>query len=122
MSLLRPDELAERLGTANEPFLLDIRPQSDYRSNAIDGSHNVPVYDDLGRGDESSLRSRLDEIPADEEVVVVCMWGIVAKRATDVLTEEGYDAVTLAGGMSGWNGYLKGSIGYKLRSLWWKLR
>lgn len=122
MSLLRPDELDERLGTANEPFLLDIRPQSDYRSNAIDGSHNVPVYDDLGRGDESSLRSRLDEIPADEEVVVVCKMGIVAKRATDVLTEEGYDAVTLAGGMSGWNGYIKGSIGYKLRSLWWKLR
>ena len=122
MSRLRPDELAERLGTDDEPFLLDIRPQSDYRSNAIDGSHNVPVYDDLGRGDESSLRSRLDEIPADEEVVVVCKMGIVAKRATSVLDEEGYDAATLTGGMSGWSGYQRGSLGYKLRSLWWTLR
>ena len=122
MSCLRPDELAERLGTDDEPFLLDIRPQSDYRSNAIDGSHNVPVYDDLGRGDESSLRSRLDEIPTDQEVVVVCKMGIVAKRATSVLDEEGYDAATLAGGMSGWSGYQRGSLGYKLRSLWWTLR
>ncbi|WP_418281831.1 rhodanese-like domain-containing protein [Halorubrum sp. DTA98] len=122
MLRIRPDELDERLGTADEPFLLDIRPESDYRSDAIDGSHNVPVYEDLGRGDESSLRSRLDEIPTDEEVVVVCKMGIVAKRATKLLDAEGYDAATLAGGMSGWNGFLKGSLGYKLRSLWWSIR
>jgi rhodanese-related sulfurtransferase len=48
--------------------------------------------------------------------------GVVAKRATAVLIEEGYDAATLAGGMSGWSGYQRGSIGYKLRSLLWRLR
>ncbi|OYR84614.1 rhodanese-like domain-containing protein [Halorubrum ezzemoulense] len=122
MSRIRPDELDERLGTDDEPFLLDIRPESDYRSGAIDGSRNVPVYDDLRSGDDAALRRRLDEIPDDSEVVTVCKMGIVAKRATRVLDEAGYEASTLFGGMSGWNGYERDSLGYKLRSLWWRLR
>ncbi|TKX85341.1 rhodanese-like domain-containing protein [Halorubrum sp. SS5] len=122
MSRIRPDELAERLGTDDEPFLLDIRPESDYGRRAIDGSLNVPVYGDLRRGDDAALRDRLDEIPDDREVVTVCKMGIVAKRATRVLDEAGYEASTLAGGMSGWNGYQRGSLGYRLRSLWWRLR
>lgn len=63
MGRILPDELAERLGTDDEPFLLDIRPESDHERDAIDASRNVPVYDDLRAGDESALRRRLDEIP-----------------------------------------------------------
>ena len=122
MSKLRPDELDDRLASGEYPFVLDIRPESNYRAGAIEGSSNVPVYDDLRSGDESTLRARLDEIPGDRDVVVVCKMGIVAKRATRLLDGEGYDAATLRGGMSGWRGYQNGSLSYKLRSLLWKLR
>ncbi|OAQ51130.1 thiosulfate sulfurtransferase [Natrinema mahii] len=122
MSSIRPDELDERLESGAQPFILDIRPRSAFQSNAIANSHNVPVYEALRSGDDDALRSRLEEIPIDEDVVVVCKMGVVAKRATAVLTDEGYDAATLAGGMSGWTGYRNGSLGYKLRSLLWKLR
>lgn len=124
MSSIRPEELDDRLGSSSgdEPFLLDIRPTSAYESGAINRSHNVPVYNDLRRGDESALRDRLGEIPSDSDVVVVCKMGIVAKRATSVLRDEGYDASTLLGGMSGWRGYQNGSLSYKLRSLVWRLR
>lgn len=121
MSTTYPDELDEQLG-GDDPFVLDIRPRTAYQSGSIEGSHNVPVYDDLRGGDESSFRAAFDDLPADAEIVVVCKMGIVAKRATRILTDEGYDASTLAGGMSGWNGYRSGSIGYKLRSLLWRLR
>ncbi|MHB9286918.1 rhodanese-like domain-containing protein [Halobacteriales archaeon Cl-PHB] len=124
MSSIRPAELADRLesSTRDAPFLLDIRPESAFESGAIDRSHNVPVYNDLRRGDESTLRDRVDAVPADRDVVVVCKMGIVAKRATSVLSDEGYDASTLLGGMSGWRGHQNGSLGYKLRSLLWRLR
>ncbi|MEF8869430.1 MAG: rhodanese-like domain-containing protein [Haloarculaceae archaeon] len=124
MSGIRPEELDDRLGAASEeePFLLDIRPESAFESGAIDRSHNVPVYDDLRRGDESALRDRLGDVPADRDVVVVCKMGVVARRATSVLRAEGYDASTLLGGMSGWTGYRNGSLGYRLRSLLWRLR
>ncbi|WP_136601384.1 rhodanese-like domain-containing protein [Salinigranum halophilum] len=124
MSSIRPEELDDRLGSAagDEPFLLDIRPVSAFESGAIDRSHNIPVYNDLRRGDESALRSRLGDVPTDRDVVVVCKMGVVARRATKVLSDEGYDAMTLLGGMSGWTGYQRGSLGYRLRSLVWSLR
>jgi rhodanese-related sulfurtransferase len=40
---IRPNELAARLDAGDDPFLLDIHPESTYDANAIDGSHNVPV-------------------------------------------------------------------------------
>lgn len=124
MTSIRPAELDERLESqsGDQPFLLDIRPESAFRATAIENSHNVPVYDELRRGDESALRERLDELPTGEEVVVVCKMGVVAKRATGLLVEEGYDAATLRGGMSGWEGYQNGSLGYRIRSLLWRLR
>jgi len=119
MSRIRPDELAER-DADSQPFVLDIRPREAYRNGHIDGSHNLPVYDDLRSGDERALREGLDEIPCDRPVVTVCKAGLVAKRATRLLAAEGYDAATLAGGMSGWRGYRNGSLGYRLRSLLWR--
>lgn len=121
MAGMRPPELEERLAAGDRPFVLDIRPAADYQDGSIEDSHNVPVYDDLRGGNEATFRDHLDEIPQEREVVVVCKMGFVAKRATRVLEDEGYEAATLAGGMSGWNGYLNGTLGYRLRSLVWRL-
>ena len=122
MTTLRPSTLDDRLQSGETPFVLDIRPESNYQRDAIDGSYNLPVYSDLQRGNEESLLSRLDEIPTDREVVVVCKMGIVAKQATKLLDEEGYDASTLLGGMNGWSGYQNDTLVYKLRSMFWNLR
>jgi rhodanese-related sulfurtransferase len=124
VSRIRPEELADRLDSPAEadPFLLDIRPESAFQSDAIENSHNVAVYDDLRGGDDATLRRHRKDIPMEREVVVVCKMGIVAKRATSLLREEGYDAATLRGGMGGWRGSQNGSLSYKLRSLLWKLR
>ena len=116
MSKISPSAFEERRSSGEDYYVLDIRPSESYRRGHIEGSHNVPVYDDLRRGDETELRRSLAEVPDDGTVVTVCKAGIVARKATSVLEEEGYDAVTLAGGMRGWNGYRKGSIGYRLRT------
>ena len=121
MTRVLPSELAERFAAGDRPFVLDIRPESNYHDGAIEGSHNLPVYGALRSGDDSALREHLDDVPTDEEVVVVCKMGVVAKRATRVLREEGYDAATLAGGMQGWNGYHDGTLLYRLRSLVWRV-
>ncbi|MCT9097627.1 rhodanese-like domain-containing protein [Haloarchaeobius sp. HME9146] len=120
MSKLRPDELDARLD-GQQPFLLDIRPREAYQTENIDGSYNLPVYDDLRSGDEDALRQRLDEVPRDRQVVTVCKMGVIAKEATRILDDEGYEVTTLAGGMSGWRGYQNGTVGYRLRSLLWRL-
>lgn len=91
MTGIRPDELGDRIAddSGSAPFLLDIRPESAFDSRAIDGSHNVLVYDDLRRGDESALRARLGDLPSDRGVIVICKMGIVAKRATRLSRRKG---------------------------------
>ena len=116
MSKIHPPELEERLSGSDRPTVLDIRPRKDYQREHIDGSRNVAVYGDLRSGDTDALRKKLDNIPSNKPVVTVCKAGVVAKRATKVLEEEGYEAQTLAGGMRGWKGYQNGSIGYRLSS------
>ena len=122
MSTVRPAAVDERLESGDDPFVLDIRPTASYQRAAIDGSYNIPVYSDLQRGNDDAFLDQLGEIPQDRDVIVVCKMGVVAKRATRILREEGYEAATLLGGMSGWSGYQNGSISYKLRSLLWTLR
>ncbi|MFC6733427.1 MULTISPECIES: rhodanese-like domain-containing protein [unclassified Haladaptatus] len=116
MSKVRPAELAARLERGEQLFVLDIRPESNFHAGHIDGSQNIPVYDDLRRGNTATLEDRLGAIPADRDVVTVCKAGIVAKRATKVLEAEGYEAKTLEGGWRGWRGYQSNSLGYRLKS------
>lgn len=121
MARLRPDELADRLDDS-DTFVLDIRERDAYDRGHVEGSRNVPVYDALRGGDEDALRSALHRIPRDREVVTVCKMGVVAKRATRILRDESYDAVTLAGGMSAWRGYQDETLLYRVRSFFWRLR
>lgn len=120
MSKITPKTLDTRLSAESDIFVLDIRSAESFEQGSIAGSHNISVYSDLQRGDEAPLRERLNEIPEDHQVIVVCKAGIVARRAASVLVDEGYEAVTLLGGMSGWNGYQNDTVGYKLRSVLWK--
>ncbi|MFP8889484.1 rhodanese-like domain-containing protein [Natrialbaceae archaeon A-CW2] len=120
MATITPSRFDEKRDSS-DPFVLDIRPTDSFEREHIEGSYNVPVYSDLQRGNEDSFRRRLDEIPGDRPVVVVCKAGIVARKATAILDDEGHESMTLLGGMGAWNGYQKNSLGYKIRSLVWKL-
>lgn len=113
MSRILPEELDER---RDELFVLDVRPERGYERRHVEGSHNVPVYDDLQGGDEDAYRRVAEAVPDDAEVVTVCKVGVVAKRATRHLREEGHEARTLAGGMRAWRGYRDGTLLYRLRT------
>ena len=98
------NEVARRVrdDDAEELFVLDVRNRDDYEEWQIEGSHNLPIYDELLSSDFSTLEDNLDQIPSDEEIVVVCVGGITSARAADFLRERGYDAQSMTNGMNGW--------------------
>lgn len=103
MAEISPYELDWRLQDDGDDLLvLDVRHESDYEAWHIPGSRNVDVYDDLA---EDPLRATdaLEALPDDREIVTVCAAGVLSDRATDVLVDLGYDAVTLEDGMAGWS-------------------
>lgn len=75
-------------------YILDVREDDEWAAGHIDGSRHVPL---------GQLMSRLDEIPADEQVVVTCRMGGRSARATAYLVQAGRDAVNLDGGVTAWS-------------------
>ncbi|MFO8113924.1 MAG: rhodanese-like domain-containing protein [Halorubrum sp.] len=103
MQTLSPDALSEQLRNDDEgPLVLDIRHEAEFEEWHIPGSVNVDVYDEL-TGDPDRAKPALSALPSESRIVTVCAAGVVSQTATEVLRELGYDAVTLADGMSGWS-------------------
>jgi glyoxylase-like metal-dependent hydrolase (beta-lactamase superfamily II) len=92
-SQISASDVAARLGTDDEPFILDVRNPDEVAAWAIPGAVNIPLGD---------LSARASEIPRDHEVVVVCASGGRSSQASDVLSRAGFDAHNLTGGMAAW--------------------
>ena len=78
-------DVAARLGTDDEPMILDVRNPDEVAEWAIPGAVNIPLAD---------LSARASEIPRDKELVVVCASGGRSSQATDALAEPGSPLTT----------------------------
>ncbi|HXX89013.1 MAG TPA: rhodanese-like domain-containing protein [Acidimicrobiales bacterium] len=74
-------------------LLVDVREVDEWRAGHAPEARHLPLGD---------LGARLDSLPADRRLVVVCRSGSRSVRATAALVHAGYDAVNLDGGMRAW--------------------
>lgn len=74
-------------------LILDVREPDEWSAGHLEGSLFIPMGD---------VGARLDEIPADRRVVVVCRSGGRSAAVTEALVGAGVDAVNLAGGVTAW--------------------
>lgn len=75
-------------------YLLDVREVSEWEEMHIQGAELVPL---------GQLATRLDQIPTDREIVVVCRSGKRSAEGRDILLEAGFSQVTsMTGGMNAW--------------------
>ena len=76
------------------PFILDVREPEEYGAGHIPGAVSIPQAD---------LALRLDEVPGDRDVLVVCAAGARSALASTFLKREGRQRITnLEGGTNGW--------------------
>jgi glyoxylase-like metal-dependent hydrolase (beta-lactamase superfamily II) len=81
--------------------VLDIRNDEDRRQWAIPGSIHVNAYDALRSGGGGPLLEA--SLPRDRPIVTVCNAGPMSEKAADVLSNRGFDALSLTGGMKAWS-------------------
>ncbi|QLG62293.1 MBL fold metallo-hydrolase [Halorarum salinum] len=98
---MSPEEVAARRDDG-DLFVLDVRNRDDYEEWQIEGSYNVPIYDELLDEDFTGLKASLDEVPKDTEIAAVCVGGVTSARAASFLRDRGYDAKSMEDGMGGW--------------------
>ncbi len=82
--------------SSNDPFILSIRSAAQYEIGHIPGAVNIG-FKSLFTDDNIS------KLPEDKQIVVVCYTGHTASQATALLNVNGYDAIALKFGMTGWS-------------------
>ena len=88
--VLRGDMPVTHWDSAHDGFLLDVRENVELAVEHLPEAVNIPL---------GQLRSRLDELPRDREIGVICRSGQRAYYATRILLQEGFDAQVISGGM-----------------------
>ena len=82
-------------------FLLDVRTQEEWDEYHAPNTTLIPL---------DQLPLRVNELPKDQEIVVVCRSGNRSQEGRDILLNAGFEKVTsMAGGLSGWR-----SAGYPI--------
>jgi glyoxylase-like metal-dependent hydrolase (beta-lactamase superfamily II)/rhodanese-related sulfurtransferase len=75
-------------------LVVDVREPEEYLAGHVPGSVNIPQAD---------LASRLDELPRDQPLMVICQHGMRSLRAAQFLRQAGFnDVATVTGGTSAW--------------------
>jgi rhodanese-related sulfurtransferase len=88
--VLKGDMPLSHWDSAGTGFLLDVREPVELAVENVPGSLNIPI---------GQLRARLDELPRDREIHVVCRSGQRAYFATRILLQNGFKAKNVSGGM-----------------------
>ena len=75
-------------------FILDVREPSEWNDAHIADATLIPL---------GELQSRVNELPRDKEIVVVCRSGNRSAQGRDILLKSGFTEVTsMAGGLNQW--------------------
>lgn len=85
------DTLAAAL--AEGATLIDVRTPEEYAQARVPGARLIPL---------DQLEGRVDEVPKDGRVYVICALGGRSMAAATALNAAGWDTVSVAGGTNGW--------------------
>lgn len=78
---------------AEAAVLVDVREVHEWEAGHVAGAVHLPL---------GLVPTRLDELPRDRRIVVVCRSGRRSAGVTDLLNGSAFDAVNLDGGLLAW--------------------
>jgi rhodanese-related sulfurtransferase len=92
---ITPQELDQRLKTREPLLMVDVRSPEEYEQDGhIAGSRLLPL---------PMLARRLNELPTDRPIILVCRSGNRSEVACEQLMSQGFsDVINLTGGMIAW--------------------
>jgi rhodanese-related sulfurtransferase len=93
--------LRDMLERGERVTVVDVRKGEDHAEWSIPGSVHVDANDALNSGDERAMEGL--ELPEGAPVVTVCGRGRSSAVAAEQLRRQGYEALSLEGGMKAWS-------------------
>jgi rhodanese-related sulfurtransferase len=74
-------------------FVLDVRTPEEWSEFHAPNTTLIPL---------DELAARLNELPKDQPIVVVCRSGNRSQTGRDILLQAGFDATSMTGGLNEW--------------------
>jgi rhodanese-related sulfurtransferase len=84
-----------------QALILDVRTLSEYASGHIDGAINIPI---------NELRSRMNELPSNREILTYCSVGQRSYYAARALRLNKFNARNISGGIHTYENLKSGSV------------
>jgi glyoxylase-like metal-dependent hydrolase (beta-lactamase superfamily II)/rhodanese-related sulfurtransferase len=99
---IEAENLKQKIDNGEDIFILDVRTPDEHKAWKISydkykDSSLIPI-DDL-----SSSSNALTHIPKDKEIVTFCGHGNRSMSAAKILSQLGYNAKSIKGGLDSWN-------------------
>ena len=73
--------------------VVDVRDPDEYAGGHVTGAQSLPL---------GEIPARLDELPRDQTLYLVCQAGGRSAKAADLLAGSGFDVRWVAGGTTAW--------------------
>jgi len=73
--------------------VVDVRNDDEYATGHVSGAASLPLPE---------IEARMQELPKDQTVYLLCQSGGRSGKAADLLSEAGYDVRSVAGGTTAW--------------------
>jgi rhodanese-related sulfurtransferase len=89
------EEVREMIEKGEQLNLIDVREADEVAEGIIPGAIHIPLGD---------VVTRVTELDKSKEYIIICRSGGRSGRATEYLTDLGYDAANMVGGMLEWEG------------------
>lgn len=88
---------AYKMYQQSSTFTVDVRTQQEWDEYHAPNTTLIPL---------DQLPDRLNEVPKDKQILVICRSGNRSQQGRDILLSAGYNATSMAGGLKEW--YAKG--------------
>jgi rhodanese-related sulfurtransferase len=95
---ITPEELMEKIERGENLQIIDVREVDEWNAGHIPQAKLIPL---------GFLPHRMDELDKETPIVMVCRSGARSNMATQYLTEQGFDAANMVGGMLAWPGEIE---------------
>lgn len=99
-------EITKKVFNQEKLFILDVRNPNDFNDWKIEGKNfaylNIPYFDLI-----DGVEEIIDQIPTDQEVLVVCAKEGSSVMVAEMLSEAGLAVSYLKGGMKAWSEHLE---------------
>ena len=94
MPSLTVSELADVLANDPTTVLVDVREPDEYAGGHVESAVHIPM---------AVVPVRLEEIPRDRTVYVICHSGGRSGQVVSWLNQQGFDSVNVEGGTAAWS-------------------